>query len=111
MISPSQVGNKTISVPCLCTKMAVTNGGRKFKDKKQQGAKRRVVLNAVNSVQDRENDMNIVSRWLAIPVAQLIMVKIFIHQQQLRQSPARSTNKVFFVLHRFCLLLLNVVHS
>ncbi|PKU35982.1 ets-related transcription factor elf-1 isoform x1 [Limosa lapponica baueri] len=44
---------------------------------------------------DGENGIDTVSWWLAIPAAQLIMVKSFIHQHRLRQSPAQSTNKIF----------------
>lgn len=52
--------------------MAVTKSNREQNE---------LVLNAANSVQDRENAINIVSRWIAMPVAQLMMVKSFIHQQ------------------------------
>lgn len=94
MISPSQVGYKNISVPCFCTKVAVEKK-KNLNDKKPTGNKIIVIMNTVNFVQYGESGINTVSWWLAIPAAQLITVKSFIHQQRLRQSAAQRTNKFF----------------
>lgn len=91
MISPSQVCNTILYLPCFCNKMVVVSCEEKTEWQKWIGNKVIMILNAVSSVQDREDGIHSSTRWLAIPAAQLVQWPI-IHQYRL--SSIQSTETV-----------------